>query len=315
MRRGDLIAAMRNRRFRHGGDWHAGVPILTRHDASERVETTLGGVLHHWGFVGVTIDVASQLEGLPAFDGAGGNDTLELKASLVVSDNDALQNLETISAATFFTKGGVGLTIDVGGQLEGFEIIGSNYADTITGGAGADDIDAGLGDDIIAGFVGADVVDGGGGTDTLTLLATSLDLNGAANAALVNVERVSAASAVAGVVINLGLQSDGFEITGSGQGDTITGSTGADVIKAGGGDDTIVGFWADKVDGGRHQHGPACGDLGRPERCGERRPRQRPGRHGGGSGRRGRHDPAARARASPSSAAAWRHGHRRHRCR
>jgi hypothetical protein len=36
-------------------------------------------------------------------DGGDGHDTLELKASLVVSDDDALQNLETITAATFFT--------------------------------------------------------------------------------------------------------------------------------------------------------------------------------------------------------------------
>ncbi len=53
------------------------------------------------------------------------------------------------------------------------------------------------------------------------------------------------------MTINLGAQSDGFTITGSGFADTITGSTAADIINAGAGDDTIAGFAGnDVIDGG-----------------------------------------------------------------
>ena len=53
------------------------------------------------------------------------------------------------------------------------------------------------------------------------------------------------------MIIDLGLQSDGFTITGSGHGDTITGSSAADIIDAGLGEDTIVGFTTgDDVEGG-----------------------------------------------------------------
>ncbi len=184
-------------------------------------------------------------------DGGAGADTLELTGSFGPVADDDLKNVETVSAATFFTKGGVGVTIDLSGQLEGFNIIGSDYADTITGGDGDDDIKAGGGNDTIIGFLGSDRIDGGAGFDTLALLATSDDLNAAADGDLINVERVSASAAIAEVVIDLGLQSDGFEIVGSAHGDIITGSSGADVIMAGAGDDTIIGFvGADSIDGG-----------------------------------------------------------------
>ena len=102
-----------------------------------------------------------------------------------------------------------------------------------------------------SGFTTGDDVEGGDGSDTLTLAATSLGLNAALDGALTGVEIVSAALAAAGVIIDLGLQSDGFTITGSGHGDTITGSSAADIIDAGLGADTIVGFTTgDDVEGG-----------------------------------------------------------------
>jgi Ca2+-binding RTX toxin-like protein len=67
-------------------------------------------------------------------------------------------------------------------------------------------------------------------------------LNAATDGQIVNVEAISAASAVAGVTIDLHNQTDGFTITGSASADTITGSSA---------NDTIVGFpGADTVDGG-----------------------------------------------------------------
>ena len=76
---------------------------------------------------------------------------------------------------------------------------------------------------------------------TITLTATSADLNAATDAQIVGVEAVSAASASAAVTIDLHNQSDGFTITGSAFADTITGSSGADTIVGGSGGDTLTG--------------------------------------------------------------------------
>ena len=62
------------------------------------------------------------------------------------------------------------------------------------------------------------------------IAATSADLNSASNAQIINVEAVSAATAAAGVTINLSAQSEGFSITGSGFADIITGGNDADTI-------------------------------------------------------------------------------------
>src|SRR5262249_27318569 len=86
--------------------------------------------------------------------------------------------------------------------------------DTITGTSGNDAIAAGAGNDTIVGLVGLDVVNGGSGTDTIQLAATSASLNAATDAQIVNVENISAASASAGVTIDLHNQSEGFTIAG-----------------------------------------------------------------------------------------------------
>ena len=84
----------------------------------------------------------------------------------------------------------------------------------------------------------------GPGTDTLNLTSTSSDLNtlGETDGLISGVEVISAATAAAGVTLNLSGQSEAF---------TITGSAYADTISAGSGDDTINGFaGADTVGGG-----------------------------------------------------------------
>ena len=80
-----------------------------------------------------------------------------------------------------------------------------------------------------------------GQSHTITLTATSADLNAATDAQIVDVEAVSAASASAAVTIDLHHQSDGFTITGSAFADTITGSSGNDTIIGGSGGDTLTG--------------------------------------------------------------------------
>ena len=131
-------------------------------------------------------------------------------ADLNNASDAQIMNVEAISAAGATS----GVIIDVSNQTD-FIITGSDFADTITGTAADDTINAGLGDDTIIGFAGPDIVDGGGGTDTIVLADTSVDLNAASDAQIVNVENITAAGAASGVTIDLSAQSDGFTITGS----------------------------------------------------------------------------------------------------
>ena len=107
------------------------------------------------------------------------------------------------------------------------------------------------GNDIIWNPVNLSSIDGGTGTDTIALTGTSASLNALADSKLVNVEAIDASTASASVVIALGLQTEGFTITGSAYADTITGGFGVDTIVAGAGDDTIIGVSGlDTIDGG-----------------------------------------------------------------
>ena len=98
-------------------------------------------------------------------------------------------------------------------------------------------------------FANGDTVSrlGGAGGTTLVVGATSADLNSAGNAELMTITTVTAGEAVAGVDIDLGNQSEGFTLTGSGFGDTLTGSSGGDTITGGAGADTINGGDGDDV--------------------------------------------------------------------
>jgi Ca2+-binding RTX toxin-like protein len=79
----------------------------------------------------------------------------------------------------------------------------------------------------------------GGGQDTLGITSTSAKLNVMSDASFTLVEAISAATAAAGVTIDMSLQSEALSITGSSSADTITGSRNKDTIAAGGGNDTI----------------------------------------------------------------------------
>ena len=186
-------------------------------------------------------DTIVGVVGADTINGGAGTDTIRLTATsadLNAMTNARLTNVEAIDASTALA----GVAVSLALQTEGFTFTGSAFADTFTGGSG---------NDTIIGVVGTDTINGGAGTDTIRLAATSTALNAMTNAALTNVEAIDASTAAAGVIINLGLQSEAFAITGSGSADTITGSSGVDRIAAGAGNDTIVGVvGADTIDGG-----------------------------------------------------------------
>src|SRR5262249_36555214 len=130
---------------------------------------------------------AAQFAGFNAINTGGGTDTLIVNINGTVDissgNNPTLTSLETVSLNGSAGNDTITLT---GAQLNGFTKI-----------------------------------DLGGGTNTINLTSTSTGLNGLSDVNLANVVAISATGAAAGVVINLGNQSEGFTITGSSNADTI----------------------------------------------------------------------------------------------
>jgi len=185
-------------------------------------------------------DTIVDVVGADTIDGGTGTDRILLRATsadLNTLANASLVNVEAVDASTALA----GVVVSLVNQTEGFSVTGSALADTITGTASADVINGGAGDDIVVGVVGADTVDGGAGTDAIRLVATSNDLNAMTNARLVNVEAIDASTALAGVTVNLGNQTEGFAVTGSAFVDNLTGGSGNDTFVGVVGGDTVNG--------------------------------------------------------------------------
>jgi len=166
--------------------------------------------------------------------GAGAEiDTLFLNATstdLNRAEDFQLENIEVINASN--ASSGVLLNLD-SQDGEAFDVVGSSFADTITG----SDVN-----DTFIGFAGADSLDGGAGTaDTLRLTATSADLNAATDSRLVNIEVIDASTSTSGVLININSQSDSFQIVGGSSADSIVGGAGADSLSGGAGADSLSG--------------------------------------------------------------------------
>ncbi len=193
-------------------------------------------------------------------DGGYGDDTIEGGAGADLLFGDQGSNWLSYAGSS------AGVTIDLatglaaggdaeGDSYQGFEqVLGSSYADTITGGPrdctlsggdGDDTIDGGDGNDTIEGGGGADLMDGGAGIDTL---------NYAGSPGWVS---VSLRDGVGYGVDGYGDQFSNFEnLIGSSIGDAlygddlangIDGGAGGDYIHGGGGDDLLTGGDGDDV--------------------------------------------------------------------
>ena len=152
-------------------------------------------------------------------NGAGG-DTLSYETAVIEGVTiNLLANTASGGPATYDT-------------ISGFEnLIGTNYADTLTGdngsnalsgGGGNDTLSGGLGNDTLAGGAGADTITGGGGDDIIYGGAAAIDATETGNDILSG--------------------GDGLDsVYGNGGNDTITGGLGADFLIGGTGDDTLYG--------------------------------------------------------------------------
>jgi Ca2+-binding RTX toxin-like protein len=154
--------------------------------------------------------------------------------------------------------GGAGT--DVLSQFE--NLIGSDYADTLTGNGGNNVLDGGEGGDILIGGAGADTLLGGAGNDSFVItLATDLaagevitggdgtdELRFAATVAStltlteeVDVERVTTGTGTVALNVNAALAESALSIIGNAGANELTGSGYDDTLNGGAGNDTLIG--------------------------------------------------------------------------
>jgi Ca2+-binding RTX toxin-like protein len=206
-------------------------------------------------------DVLTGDAGANVLDGGNGNDLLTGNAGADVllggSGTDTASYTGSTSGVVIDLATGIGLGGDAQGDtLSSIEnILGSDFADDLTGdgsnnviagrdgndaiagGGGSDTLDAGDGDDTLIGGAGADSLDGGAGIDVAdysgSAVAVTVDLvNGTGSGGdaegdtLVNIEAL------------VGSTHDDM-LTGNGDDNVIIGGAGADAIIGGAGTDTV----------------------------------------------------------------------------
>ncbi|MFE8583487.1 cadherin domain-containing protein [Sphingomonas sp. NCPPB 2930] len=178
--------------------------------------------------------------------GGAGNDTLVAGAGADTIDGGADNDTIDYSGST------AGITVDLatqtasGGDAQGDvitnveNVIGTAYADTLTGDGGGNILRGGAGDDVLAGLGGADVLDGGDGTDMA-------DYSASANGVTINLTAGTGSGGDADGDTLIAIEN----VTGGSGNDVLTGTAGVNLLKGGGGDDVLAGLGgADVLDGG-----------------------------------------------------------------
>ncbi len=148
---------------------------------------------------------------------------------------DAVSYADSLSAVTVSLVSGATNTggTAAGDRLSAIEnIIGSNYADTLTGDSNNNTIIGGL---------GSDMIDGGAGADT----ASYIDSASGVTVSLVSGATNTGGSAAGDVLTNM------ENLWGSAYNDTLIGNASNNALSGDAGDDTIIGgLGADTIDGG-----------------------------------------------------------------
>lgn len=165
-------------------------------------------------------DIVIAAPGRSVVDGGDGFDTV----SFGNADNGVKVNLGT----TDYQK--INSTIKL--SLSSIErVIGSSYADTLTGGNGNDSLSGMGGDDKFIFSGGHDVIDGGDGTDTMTFADASAGVT-------ISLKIATAQSFAAGSSVQLNSIEN---LTGSSFADNLVAANSGSVLSGGAGDDTLVG--------------------------------------------------------------------------
>ena len=229
--------------------------LFGKQDSFYQVENLIGSAFADALKGDGNANVLTGGDGNDVLSGAGGNDTLIGGAGA-----DKLDGGDGVDTASYVdARAGVTINLTIGLQadtgagadtLSSVEnLIGSRFADTLTGDDGANSLSGGDGNDVISGAGGLDIIDGGAGDD-------KLDGGGAAAGAPLDggVDYVSYASAAAGVTVDLRLTTaqdtigagkdtlSSFEgIIGSDFADTLTSSATGSILQGGNGNDTLNG--------------------------------------------------------------------------
>ncbi len=176
--------------------------------------------------------------------GLNGNDILFSDGAVTVlnggNDFDTV-DYSASTAAISVNLGGVG----VGGFAQGDSyvliegVIGTNFADTLTGSVFGETIIGGGGDDILRGGVGADILTGGTGLDTATYAlssaAVTVYLGGIASSG-----GEAEGDVLSGIELVIG-SSFNDDFYGSALGEEVQGGIGNDIIHGSGGADIMDG--------------------------------------------------------------------------
>jgi len=194
---------------------------------------------------GIGNDVLLGEAGDDVLGGGVGDDTLVGGLGIDTATYADAATAVTVSLASGTASGGGGLdslaTIEV--------VIGSSFADSLSGGAGNDTLRGGGGNDTLAGANGNDQLEGGDGDDWLNGGIgddTLLGGNGLDTAAFTGTTAVRVSLALAGQLQNtIGaglLVLDGIErLVGTNKDDTLIGSVGANTLDGGLGNDLLDG--------------------------------------------------------------------------
>jgi len=172
-----------------------------------------------------------------SLSGGGGRDTLDYSS---VSGPPRTRSGETVSLAAGSATG-----LDGNDSLAGFErVLGTRYADSLTGSKGPDRLFGNGGIDVLDGRAGADLLDGGTGADTVDYSqeATGVLFNLATGYAstsdtLKGLENAIGSPFADSIVGTAGPNS----LKGGAGNDSIQGDLGDDTLNGGAGDDSLDG--------------------------------------------------------------------------
>ncbi|MBP7670094.1 MAG: cadherin-like domain-containing protein [Ferrovibrio sp.] len=157
-------------------------------------------------------------------EGYSGSDTINGGSGVDIVGYRFSNAAVTVDLSSNTVSGGHA-TGDVISNMEG--IVGSDYADTLTGSGG---------DNFIEGGAGADTINGGAGTDTLSYKLSGPGIDGVTGVTVdLGAGTASGSHATGDVISNM------ENVTGSAYNDTITGSAVANLMEGGWGNDTLKG--------------------------------------------------------------------------
>lgn len=186
--------------------------------------------------------VANTLSGGAGDDiinGAGGADVLDGGAGIDVASYTGSGSAVTVSLVAGASNTGGFAAGDV---LTGFEnLIGSSYADTLTGNAG---------NNVFKGGLGADKINGGAGTDTADYSDSSTAVGVSLATGATNTGGTAAGDVLTSIENLLG-SSYNDTLIGDANANALYGNTGNDALYGGGGSDALYGgIGADSLTGG-----------------------------------------------------------------